>query len=123
MSQYVSSDYYLNTYGGKTITDINTLNNELLKASEKIDDLTHNRIVKIGFDNLTEFQQEKIQRAVCLHADYIFNYGADYGEITSYSVLDINVSINKKSSIEANFGTTREVYNLIKQTGLATGIL
>ena len=55
MSQYVNSDYYLNTFKGNTIPQ-DDLDNYLTLASEKVDELTFNRIVKIGFDNLTDFQ-------------------------------------------------------------------
>lgn len=122
MSQYVDIDYYLNTFKGNTIPE-NDLDKSLLKASEKIDELTFNRIVKIGFDNLTDFQKEKIQRAICLHADYIYENGTEMGQISSFSVLDINVSVDNKNSIEAKYGTNKEVYNLLKQTGLTCGVI
>lgn len=122
MSQYVDIDYYLNTFHGTKIPE-NDLDEQLILASEKIDELTYNRIVAIGFDNLTSFQKEKIQRAVCLHADYIFENGTEIGQISSFSVLDINVSVDNKNSIEAKHGTNSKVYNLVKQTGLACGVI
>ena len=122
MSQYVNSEYYLNSYKGKTIP-AEDLDSFLLKASEKVDELTFNRIVKIGFNNLTDFQKEKVQRAVCLHADCIYENGTEMGQITSFSVLDINVSMDNKNSIEVKYGTNKEVYNLVKQTGLMCGVI
>ena len=122
MSQYVNSDYYLNTFKGNTIPQ-DDLDNYLTLASEKVDELTFNRIVKIGFDNLTDFQKEKIQRAICLHADYIFENGTEIGQISSFSVLDINVSVDNKNSIESIYGTNSTIYNLLKQTGLTCGVI
>lgn len=122
MSQYVNIEYYLNTFKGNTIPE-NELDNFLLKASEKVDELTFNRIVKIGFDNLTDFQKEKIQRAICLHADYIFENGTEIGLISSYSVLDINVSVDNKNSTAIKYGTNNDTYNLLKQTGLTCGVV
>lgn len=122
MSQYVNIDYYLNTFKGKTIP-ADDLDNYLTLASEKVDELTFNRIVKIGFDNLTDFQKEKIQRTICLHADYIFENGTEIGQISSFSVLDINVSVDNKNSIEGIYGTNRDIYNLLKQTGLTCRVI
>lgn len=123
MSQYVNIEYYKNTFKGTTLTDENEINEYLTLASEKIDELTYNRIVAIGFDKLTDFQKEKIQRAVCKHADYIYENGTEMGQISSFSVLDINVSMDNKNSIEAQFGTNKEIYNLVKQTGLTCGVI
>lgn len=122
MSQYVNSEYYLNTYKGNTIP-ANDLDSYLLKASEKVDELTFNRIVKIGFNNLTDFQKEKVQRAVCLHADHMYQNGTEMGQITSYSVLDISVSIDNKNSTEAKYGVNRSTYDLLKQTGLTCRVI
>ena len=122
MSQYVNSEYYLNEFKG-TIVPADELDKYLTLASEKIDELTFNRIVKIGFDKLTDFQKGKIQRAICLHADYICENGTEMGQISSFAVLDINVSIDNKNSIEGQFGTNAEVYGLLKQTGLTCGVI
>lgn len=122
MSQYVDSEYYLNTFGGTTIPN-DDLNSYLQKASEKIDELTFNRIVKIGFNNLTVFQKEKVQRAVCFHAEYIYENGPEMGQISSYSVLDISVNVDNKNSTEAKYGTNNDVYNLLKQTGLMCRVI
>lgn len=122
MGQYANIEYYSNTFKG-TIIPADDLDKYLLKASEKIDELTFNRIVKMGFNNLTDFQKEKIQRAVCLHADYIYENGTEMGLISSFSVLDINVSVDNKNSIEAKYGTNKDIYDLVKQTGLTCGVI
>ncbi len=122
MSQYVNSEYYLNSYKGKTIPAVD-IDSYLLKASEKVDELTFNRIVKIGFNNLTDFQKEKVQRAVCLHADCIYENGTEMGLISSYSVLDINVTVDNKNSTGAKYGVNSDTYNLLKQTGLTCRVI
>lgn len=123
MSQkYVDSEYYLNTFKGTTIP-ANELDKYLQKASEKIDELTFNRIVRIGFDNLTEFQKEKVQRAICFHADYIYENGTEMGQISSFSVLDISVNVENKNSTEAKYGTNNDTYNLLKQTDLMCRVI
>ena len=75
MKLYVDSKYYLDTFGGKMMTTMDVIDKNLKLAQEKIDSITYNRIVAIGFDNLTEFQQEKIKDAICYQAEYILNNG------------------------------------------------
>lgn len=113
---YVDEEYYNSHYN--TIT--NDLVNKLEKASDQIDSITFNRIVGTGFSNLTEFQQDKIKKAVCLQA----NFNEQYGEylnspLSSFSAGSIKVSFNSDSVKNINgVTTTTEVYNLLNQTGL-----
>ena len=121
MSQYVDNLYYTNTYGGSI--SANDLSKYLKLASEKIDEVTFNRIVRIGFDNLTDFQKEKVREAVCAQADYIHENGYDEEDmrgISSYSVLDISVTKGGNETIteaEKNHMSSY-AYDQIKKTGL-----
>lgn len=45
----------------------------LKRAENDINSLTFNRIRKIGFDNLTDFQKEMVRQAVVDHADLFLN--------------------------------------------------
>lgn len=122
MTLYVDKEYYKDTYKGN-IPDEN-VEKYLEMSQEKIDSITFNRIVRIGFNKLTEFQQEKIKKAICLQADYISQNGynnEDNSDISSYSVLDISVNVNS----DANSKTIAEkenmdeyAYELINKTGL-----
>lgn len=94
-------------------------------AQEKINSITFNRIVKIGFDNLTEFQKEKISKAICHQANYIFANGFDNennSDIASYSVLDISVNVQSKDESQKTEAELEHMspmaYNLVHQTGL-----
>lgn len=123
MTLYVGKEYYLNSYKGKLADD--EIEEYLEKSQEKIDSITFNRIVRIGFNNLTEFQQEKIKKAMCLQADYIKINGynnEDNSDISSYSVLDISVNVdNSESKSEAELENMDEyAYDLIKKTGLSS---
>ena len=70
MSQYATNEYYSDTFkGNKLPIGVEERNKYLQEASEKIDSITFNRIVAKGFDNLTKFQQEKVQKAVCYQAE------------------------------------------------------
>lgn len=113
---YVDTDYY-NSYSG-IVTD--NLENKLNKASDQIDSLTFNRIVGIGFNNLTSFQQEKIKKAICMQADFQEKYGEYVNSpLSSFSAGSISVSLNSNSVKCVNgVVTSNEVATLLNQTGL-----
>lgn len=123
MTLYVDKEYYSNIFKGKTIPD-EDIEKYLGLAQEKIDSITYNRIVAIGFNNLTEFQREKISKAICYQAEYIFKNGyndEDNRDISSYSVLDISVSVDNSSSNKTKaqkLNMSEIAYDLVRKTGL-----
>lgn len=113
---YVDIDFY-NAYSGSVKENIGS---KLERASEQIDSMTFNRIVATGFDNLTEFQKDKIKKAVCLHVEFSDKYG-EYliNPLSAFSAGSISVTLNRDVVKTINGVTTsNEVYNLLKQTGL-----
>ena len=113
---YVDSSYYREEFKGKIIDDDN-LENILERASDQIDVLTYNRIIGIGFENLSPFQQDKIKKAACLQAEFIEQYGEFINmPLSGYSAGSTSVSFN--GSIVNGITTTKEVINYISQTGL-----
>lgn len=124
MKPYADVTYYKNCFAGKkNILDIDDLNNHLKLASQKIDEITYNRIIGKGFSNLTMFQQKKIKDAVCHQANYIFKNKNNGIDMVSYSVLDINVSVQKKETEYFDKDLDEAAWVAIKQTGLSGGIL
>lgn len=126
MNQYATSEYYFNEFKGTVLSKGNE-DRYLQEASEKIDSITFNRIVGRGFDNLTQFQKDKIQKAVCYQAEYILKNGYNDEEkqdVSSYSVLDISVTVKEKTNTEktqaAKECMSEKAYDLILKTGLAT---
>lgn len=123
MTLYVNKEYYSNTFGGKNIPD-EEIEQYLELAQEKIDSITYNRIVAIGFDDLTEFQKEKISKAICYQAEYIFQNGyndENNRDVSSYSVLDISVSVdnsNDNKTIAQKLNMSEMAYDLVHKTGL-----
>lgn len=119
MSLYVDEDYYFGEFNGEKLDEPEKYLN---LAQEKIDSITFNRIAKKGFDNLTEFQKEKIKEAICYQAEYIFENGfnnEENSDISSYSVLDINISVKDKKQSKASKENMSEIaYDLIHKTGL-----
>ena len=110
---YVDEEYY-NDFSG-LITE--KLDNKLEKATDQINSLTYNRIIGIGFDNLTPFQQDKIKKAICVHADFIEQYGSYIDmPLSGFSAGSVNVSFNAQKI--NGITTTQEVLNYLSQTGL-----
>lgn len=126
MKLYVDTDYYKEVFVSP-IKDIaeNDIKKNLIKAQQKIDSMTYNRIIKYGFDNLTSFQQEKIKNACCYQANYYYINGTDEDvDISSYSVLDINITLGNSKVSEASYNSmSSSAYNELKQTGLMCGVL
>ena len=96
------------------------LEKRLRRACRDIDSLTFNRIVKAGFENLTEFQQGLIKEAVELHADFCYdNAELLDSPLAAYSINGVSMSFDKSKIVTVGGVTTsREVYNLLMQTGL-----
>ena len=123
MTLYVNKEYYSNEFNGNKIPD-KEIEKYLKLAQEKIDSITYNRIIAVGFDNLTEFQKEKIKEAICYQAEYIYTNGynsEDNRDITSYSVLDISVSVdnsNSNKTIAQKNNMSEMAYDYIHKTGL-----
>lgn len=124
---YVDEDYYLDTFGGTKIPD-DEISKYLTLAQEKIDSITFNRIVYIGFDKLSSFQQDKIQKAICYEAEHIFENGFNNendSEVSSYDVLDISITTKTKQANEKTLAERENMseiaYDLVNKTGLNCG--
>ena len=124
MNQYVTENYYSNSFEGTTIPD-NEIEKYLKLAQEKIDDITFNRIVGIGFENLTDFQKECVRKAVCYQAEYYFANGmSSLSNVSSYSVLDISINIDNTNKTEAQKNDMDEfAYMNIKKSGLTCRVI
>ncbi len=123
-SMYVDKDYYINTYGGKLPAE--EVQRFVTSASEHIDSLTFNRIKGLGFNNLTLFQQEKIKRAICRLADFEYeNEDLIQSVLASYSINGVSMSFGTSWNVIVQDGVAlpRDIYSLIKQTGLARKVI
>lgn len=123
MTLYVDEKYYSDNFNGKKIPE-DEIEKYLQLAQEKIDSITYNRIVAIGFNNLTNFQREKIRDAICYQAEYIYVNGynnEDNRDVSSYSVLDISVSVdnsNSNKTIAQSKNMSEMAYDYVHKTGL-----
>ena len=118
MNQYATIDDFKELF--KSELSDEELDLKLQLASERIDTITFNRIVGLGFDNLTSFQQENIKLATCFQANHMINnFNNDLSSLSGFSVLDISVNLNEDSKGKANkLNMSEEAYDFINKTGL-----
>ena len=119
---YAGIEYYKNTYKGNL--DNADAEKALGKASRHIDTLTYNRIVGIGFDNLTEYQQGIIKECECLMADWETE-NTDYinSMLSSYSLNGASMSFTGQSAsatVVSGVAVSREIYSHLQKCGLCT---
>lgn len=120
MSKYADITYYQNTYKGTTIPK-DEIEEKLVEASMHIDSLTYNRIVGRKFENLTEFQQDIIQKVVCKLADFEYeNEDLIKTILTTYSINGVSMGFGQNWNVEIQNGVAipKDYYCLLSQTGL-----
>lgn len=121
-SQYAANAYYVNNYKGD-MEDGEELSRLLRRASDIIDRATFGRIGAIGYDNLTEYQLNKLRRATCLEADYLHTYGGFiYSPVSSYTIGATSVSLGSGNGKQPD-ELTQEALRLLDDTGLTCRIL
>lgn len=116
---YITVDDYA-AFGAGIIPDTK-LERQLRTASRHIDALTYNRIVGQGFSMLTEFQQEVIREVICLQADFEYENSDEISTILSgYSINGVSAQFGESWNVfmDAGVAMKRDVYELLKQTGL-----
>lgn len=93
---YLTYEDYVKA-GGKLLTEENA-EKHLQRASENIDTLTFNRIVGIGFENLTPFQQDLVKRTTFLQAEFLCeNEDLTDTYVDSYSINGVSTSFGSKN--------------------------
>ena len=98
------------------------LHDALNDASRHIDSLTFNRIIGIGYDNLTEFQKE-ILGLVCLKQTEFEYENEDILQsiLSSYSINSVSMGLDTGGwnvFVQNGVVMKRDVYDMLKQTGL-----
>lgn len=114
---YVDYKYYKDTYKGTL--DEETVLKLLEEASDEVDKLTYGRIRRKGFNNLTDYQQGLIKKAVCYQADFINKYGEYLNmPIDGYSAGGISLSFNKDNQGAGGVIADKKTLDYLSQTGL-----
>lgn len=121
MMLYADKDYYQKEYKGSSLSSENELKKYLQEATDDVNTLTFNRIVGKGFENLSNFQKDIIQRVCCQFADFKFE-NADIIEsvLSSYSINGVSQSFGNNLNIKIIEGIAIpfRLYKLLGQTGL-----
>lgn len=115
---YADLDYYANIYGGSEDSSIEKM---LKKASRQVDTLTFCRIKSVGFNNLTEFQQNIIKDVVCELAEFISENEDILDSVySSYSINGVSMNIGNSWNIRIENGVAipSSLYHDLSQTGL-----
>ena len=117
---YASTEYYIDVYQGTDVPE-DDLMRYLKQASRHIDTLTFNRIVGIGFDNLTPYQQEIIREVCCEQADFEYKNADAIGSVLKgYSINGVSAQYGESWMITVQSGVPirRDMYTRLSQTGL-----
>lgn len=98
------------------------LESRLRRACRDIDSFTFNRIVRKGFENLTDFQQKLIKEAVMIHTNFCYeNAELLNSPLSSYSISGVSMSFDRSKIVTVGgITTSSEVYGLLMQTGLCS---
>jgi len=92
------------------------------ECSRNIDILTYNRIVKIGFDNLTIYQKETIKNALAILIRFnVENKELINSILSGYSINGVSMSfdINKFNLYHSNgVLIPKNAYDMLESTGL-----
>lgn len=122
MQTYITSDDYLQLYA-EVPDDFDRL---AYKASRIVDTLTHNRIIGIGFENLTDYQQQTIIECCCEVVKFYYD-NADVldGALGAYSINGVSMQFSFNSSVAVIDGCTvsKSTYNRLITTGLCCGVI
>jgi len=119
MLLYADVTYYTSEQHAGAMSDIGRIKENLFLASRDVDRLTFGRIKKIGFDNLTEEQQELVKKACCYQADYLSSDESAEADIASYSAGNISISYKTDAKTAAQREKVSETaYKLLSETGL-----
>ena len=107
-------------YDGELIPD-DELKKTLEQASRHIDILTYNRIVAVGFDKLTPYQQKTIKEVCKQLAEFEYENADILNSILqSYSINGVSMSFSSSWNVTilAGVAIRRDIYELLCTTGL-----
>lgn len=91
-------------------------------ASRHIDSLTFNRIIAIGYDNLTDFQKTILAQVCLKQAEFEYaNKSLIDSVVSSYSLNGVSIGFDAQGwnvHVENGIVMQGSTYELLKQTGL-----
>lgn len=123
MNTYASVRDFYAVFPHKEADD-SELNENLLLASLRVDELTFGRIKGAGFQNLTPSQRENIKQAVIRQAKYTIENGVE-GEnsISAYTVGLISVTASNGETRAQRLKFDPLALKLLDSTGLTGRVI
>lgn len=118
---YADWAYYTGEYGG-TAPELEIVP-KLRAANDACDALTFSRIRAIGWEKLTEYQQDAVRRACCMQADFLYeNADAVESSMSRYSINGVTMEFGNPSLYQMCNGVpvSNAALALLKQTGLTS---
>nr|UWH96873.1 MAG: Protein of unknown function (DUF3199) [Bacteriophage sp.] len=90
------------------------------RAETDIDTLTFNRITEQGFENLTDFQKDRVRRSAAMQVKFTYdNSELLDSPLSAYSISGVSMSFDRSKVISLDgVTTTNQVYDALLQTGL-----
>lgn len=122
---YADAAYYKETYKGTMIPD-GQIDQALEEASQQVDTLTYNRIYQNGFENLTDFRKNIIQKSVCKLADFNTENADVLNMILgSYAINGVSMDFGQGWNIGIINGVpiSPGIYGFLEQSGLCCASL
>lgn len=116
---YIDVEYYISHYNHLEL-DVEEIQMLLDEASNDIDILTFNRIRRIGFESLTNFQKEKLQTVICELMEFHYNNKDFLTSIfNQYEVNGTGFNLqNGNYIIISGVPILKNTYKKLEQTGL-----
>jgi len=118
--RYVTSFDYFSIRPGGAIPEPE-LSQWLQSAQQDIDTFTYNRIRAQGFKQLSPAQREIVRLAVCLQAEFLFEYGELANTpLQSYGINGVSMSFGGNGTLVRREGvaTLGGIDKLLESTGL-----
>jgi len=119
-TRYVTATDYVRIREGGALPELER-SKWLQLAQQDIDLLTYNRILAQGFKQLSPNQRETIQLAVCLQAEFLFEYGEYVNTpLQAYGINGVNMSFGGNGTLVRREGvaTLSRIDKLLESTGL-----
>ncbi|MEG2919161.1 MAG: hypothetical protein RR851_14660 [Clostridium sp.] len=115
---YVTYEEYKANYSDISDVDISKALN---RASRHIDSVTYGRIRGLGFNNLTNFQQQILKEVNCELANFEYeNAELIENVLSSYSINGVSMNFGDTWNVKLIKGVAipTEMYETLNQTGL-----
>ena len=115
-------DYLTYTGMGGTLTQAQA-SPVLQRASDMVDKLTFNRIVAVGWDRLTTYQQQQVEKFCFYQAEFLFeNADAVESAMTSYAINGVSMQFGNPSlySVVGGLPVSNMAMSYLESTGLVS---